>query len=64
LEEEEDDFTTAVVGEDTSTEVGVGEGGDDAPNTRPSLQASVSSSVGSVAVLLLTPHDRQAAMVV
>jgi hypothetical protein len=34
LEEEEDDFSTAGVGEDTSTEVGVGEGGDDAPNAR------------------------------
>jgi hypothetical protein len=64
LEEEEDNFSTAVVGEDTSTEVGVGEGGDDAPNARPSLQVSVSSSVGSVAVLSLPPCDRRAATVV
>ncbi len=64
LEEEEDNFSTAVVGEDTSIEVGVGEGEDDAPNARPSLQASVSSSVGSVAVPLLTPRDRGAATVV
>jgi hypothetical protein len=64
LEEDEDDFSTAVVGEDTSTEVGVGEGGDDAFNVRPSLRASVSSGVGSVAVLLLSSHDRRAATVV
>jgi hypothetical protein len=32
LEEEEDDFSTAVVGEDTSTEVAGDEGGDNAPN--------------------------------
>ncbi len=64
LEEKEYDFSTAVVGEDTSTEVGVGEGGDDAPNARPSSQASVSSSVGSIALPLLTPRDRRAAMVV
>ncbi len=64
LEEEEDDFSTAGVGEVTSKEVGVGEGGDNAPNARPSLWASVSSSVGSVAVLLLAPRDRRAAMIV
>ena len=50
LKEDEDNSSTAVVGEDTSTEVGVGEGGDDAPNARPSSWASVSSSAGSVAV--------------
>ncbi len=64
LEEDEDDFSTAVVGEDTSTEVGVGEGGDDAPNAQPSLRASVSSGVGSVAVPLLPLRDRRAATVV
>ncbi len=64
LEEEEGDFSTAVVGEDTSTEVGGGEGGDEAPNARPSSQASASSGVGSVAVLSLPPCDRRAAMVV
>ncbi len=41
LEEKEDNFSTAVVGEDTSTEVGRGEGGDDAPNAQPTLRASV-----------------------
>ncbi len=64
LEEDEDDFSNIVVDEDTSTEVGVGEGGDDAPNAWPSLQTSVSSSVDSVAVLLLPPHDGRAATVV
>ncbi len=64
MEEEEDDFSTAVVGENTSTEVGGDEGGDDAPTARPSLRASVSSGVGSVAVLLLPPRDRRAATVV
>ncbi len=64
LEEDEDDFSTAVVGDDTSTEVGVSEGGDDAPNAWPSLRASVSSGVGSVAVPLLPPRDGRAAMVV
>ncbi len=59
LEEDEDDFSTAVVGEDASTEVGGDEGGDDAPTARPSLQASVSSGLGSVAVPLLPPRDRQ-----
>jgi hypothetical protein len=57
LEEEEVDLSTAVVGEDTSTEVGVGEGGDDALNARPSLRASVSSGVGSVALPSLPPLD-------
>jgi hypothetical protein len=64
LEEEEDNFSTAVEGEDTSTEVGGGEGGDDATNARPSSRASVSSSVGSIAVPLLSPCDRRAATVV
>ena len=64
MEEDEDDFSTAGVGEDTSTVVGAGEEGDDAPNARPSSRASVSSSVGSVAVPLLPPRDRGAAMVV
>jgi hypothetical protein len=49
LEEEEDDFSTAVVGEDTSTEVGEDEGG----------RASVSSGLGFVAVPSLPPRDRQ-----
>jgi hypothetical protein len=60
LEEDEDDFSTAGVGEDTSTVVGAGEEGDDTPNARPSSRASVSSGVGSVAVT----HDRKAATVV
>jgi hypothetical protein len=64
LEEDEDNFSNAVVGEDTSTEVGVGEGGDDAPNARPSSRASVSSGVGSAAVPLLPPRDGRAATVV
>ncbi len=64
LEEEEGDFSTAVVGEDTSTEVGVGEGGDDAPKARQSSRASVSSSVGSVAVPSLPPRGRRAAAVI
>jgi hypothetical protein len=64
LEEEEDNFSTAVVGEGTSTEVGGGEGRDDAPNAWPSLWASVSSGVGSVAMPLLPPRDRRAATVV
>ncbi len=64
LEEDEDDFSAAVVGEDTGTEVGVGEGGDDAPNAWPSSRASSSSGVGSVAVPLLPPCDGRAAMVV
>jgi hypothetical protein len=59
LEEEEDNFSTAVVGEDISTEVGGDEGVDDAATARPSLQASVSSGSGSVAVPSLPPHDRQ-----
>jgi hypothetical protein len=64
LKEDEDNSSTAVVGEDTSTEVVVGEEGDDAPNAWPSLQASVSSGVSSVAVPLLPPRDRRAATVV
>jgi hypothetical protein len=44
--------------------VGVGEGGDDAPNAWPSSRASVSSGVGSIAVPLLPPRDERAAMVV
>ncbi len=64
LEEDEDNFSTTVVGEDASTVVGVGEGGDDAPNAQPSSRASVSSGVGSVAVPLLPPRDRRAATVV
>ncbi len=60
MEEDEDNFSTAGVGEDTSTVVGAGEEGDDAPNARPSSRASVSSGVGSVAVT----RDRRAAMVV
>ncbi len=63
LEEEEDNFSTAVEGEDASTEVGGGEGGDYATNAWPSSRASVSSGVGSVAVLLLPPQDRRVAMV-
>ncbi len=46
------------------TEVGGGEGGDDATNARPSSRASVSSGVGSIAVPLLPPRDRRAATVV
>jgi hypothetical protein len=53
-EEEEDDLSTAVMGEDASTEVGVGEVGDDAPNPRP---ASRASGVRSVTVQLLPPLD-------
>ncbi len=64
LEEDEDNFSTAVVGEDTSTEVGVGEGEDDASNAWPSLRASVSSGVGSVAMPSLPPRDGRAATVV
>jgi hypothetical protein len=64
LEEEEDDFSNAVVGEDTSTEVGGDEGGDDAPTAWPSSRVSVSSGVGSVAVPSLPPRDRRAATVV
>ncbi len=60
LEEDEEDFSTAGVVEDTSTVVGAGEEGDDAPNARPSSRASVSSGVGSVAVT----RDRRAATVV
>jgi hypothetical protein len=58
LEQEEDDFSTVVVGEDTSTEVGGDEGVDDAATARPSSQAFVSSGSGSVAVPLLPPRDR------
>ncbi len=57
-EEEEDDFSTAVVGEDTSTVLGGDEGVDDAATARPSSRASVSSGSGSVAVPSLPPHDR------
>ncbi len=64
LEEDEDDVSTTGVGEETSTVVGAGEEGDDAPNARPSSRASVASGVGSVAVPLLPPHDRGAATVV
>ncbi len=60
LVEDEDDFSTAGVGEDTSTVVRAGEEGDDAPNARPSSRASISSGVGSVAVT----RDRRAATVV
>jgi hypothetical protein len=59
LEEEEDNFSTAVVGEDTSTVVGGVEGADDAAIARPSPRVSVSSGSGSVAVPLLPPRDRQ-----
>ncbi len=59
LEEEEGNFSTAVVGEDTSTEVSGDEGGDDAPTARPSLRASISSGLGSVAVPPLSSRDRQ-----
>jgi hypothetical protein len=57
--EEEDDFSIAVVGEDSSTVVGGDEGVDDAATLRPSSQASVSSSSGLVAVPLLPPRNRQ-----
>ncbi len=57
--EEEDNFSNAVVGEDTSTVVGGDEGVDDAATAWPSLRASVSSGSGSVAVPSLPPHDRQ-----
>ncbi len=60
LEEDEEDVSSAWVVEDTSTVVGAGEEGDDAPNARPSSRASVSSGVGSVAVT----RDRRAATVV
>jgi hypothetical protein len=53
--EEEDGFSTPVVGEDTSTMVGGDEGVDDAATARPSLRASVSSGSGSVAVPSLPP---------
>jgi hypothetical protein len=57
--EEEDKFSTAVVGEDTGTVAGGDEGVDDAATAHPSLQASVSSGSGTVAVPLLPPHNRQ-----
>ena len=53
-----------MVGEDTSTGMGGGEGEDAASNARPLPRTSVSSGVGSVAVPLLPPHDRRAATVV
>ncbi len=57
--EEEDTFSTALVGEDIGTVVGGDEGVDDAAAARPSSQASVSSGSGSVAVPLLPPQNRQ-----
>jgi hypothetical protein len=55
----EDDFITAVVGEDTSTVVGRDEGVDDAATAQSSLRASVLSGSGSVAVPSLPPQDKQ-----
>jgi hypothetical protein len=57
--EEEDKFSTAVVGEDIGTVVGRDEGVDDAAAARPSSRASVSSGSGSVAVPSLPPQNRQ-----
>jgi hypothetical protein len=56
--EEEDDVSTAVVGEDTSTVVGGDEGVDDAATAQPLSRAFVSSGSVSVAMPLLTPQDR------
>ncbi len=56
--EEADNFSTAVVGEDTSTVVGEDEEVDDAATAWPSSWVSVSSGSGSVAVPSLPPHDR------
>ncbi len=57
--EEEDKFTTAVVGKDIGTVVGRDEGVDDAAAVRPSSWASVLSGSGSVAVPLLPPQNRK-----
>ncbi len=57
--EEEDNFSTAVVGEDTGTVVVGDEGVDDDATAQPSSRTSVSCGSGSVAVPLLPPQNRQ-----